>query len=904
MLSHARVFVCLLVAALLIAASSLFTPDAFAQGSLEKVAVSLHNGWFVLSSANTTATGAQISTPGFSTTGWLKTSIPATPLGAQFDNGLIPSPYINKNAASIAGWCYDVTTNYANQPWCKGSPYGPTPWWFLNQFTIPSTLAGQRIYIHFDGINYRANLWVNGTEIASNTQMVGTYTRFEYDITNVAVIGGANSVALEITGPNGSNQELAITYVDWQLMAADRNEGVWREAWITNSGSVSVRDPQVQTSVAADLSSAALTVTAELSNPTSSNVTGTLSGTITPGNITFSQPVTLAANTSHQLFTFSPMTYTQLNIAAPALWWPAKLGPQNLYQCTVQFAVGTTVSDSQSFKFGIRKLDTGLGPLDYAGNQWRWFKINNQPFVIKGAGWAYDMLLKYDFDPIQLQEQLQYALDMGLNTMRFEGKMEDQRFYDLADQYGILLMSGWCCCTSWEKWQHWSTESQKVANSSLDTQMRELRNHPSAFLWLNSSDLLPPSSVEQQEVNIEKSDNWPNVVLAMANYGTSSVTGLNGIREGGPYEWEPPNYFYNNKTQGLARGFLDEASVGPMVPPMESMTAGLNQNPIDFPESSNWDYHLGGTPFTNLSVYNTAMNSRYGSPPNAADYMRKAQVMNYECWRVQHEAYEINKTKTDGTASMGMIDWMFNKGWFSLHWQLFDYFYRPSATYFGTKRAGEPLHIAWDYGGLNGGPGTVYVTNDDYTTHTGLTATVDVLNFDLKNQYHNTFALTAGPASSNVVVTLPTIASLTTTYFIRLQLTDASNNVLSRNFYWYSTTPDATSSSCKWYYCATTTYANMTSLQTLPTITVSHADTIGTNSVSTTLTNSTSTLAFQIRVRVTDSSGNEILPVFWTDNYITLLPGESRAVTATYFNNGRVPTGAKVQVDGFNITPN
>src|SRR5436305_6172641 len=154
-------------------------------------------------------------------------------------------------------------------------------------------------------------------------------------MTNVAVIGGSNAVALQITGPNGGNQELAITYVDWQLMAPDRNEGVWRDAWVTNSGAVNVRDPQVQYTVASNLSSAALTVTAELSNPTASAVSGTLSGTITPGNIAFSQPVTLPAGAASQVFTFTPAAYAQLNISNPALWWPAKLGPQNLYQCSV-----------------------------------------------------------------------------------------------------------------------------------------------------------------------------------------------------------------------------------------------------------------------------------------------------------------------------------------------------------------------------------------------------------------------------------------------------------------------------------------------------------------------------------------------------------------------------------------
>src|SRR2546423_7538836 len=258
---------------------------ATGQGKLERVAVNLHNNWYVQSSATVTDTGATISTPGYAHSGWLQTNIPATPLGAEFDNHLVASPYVNENAAQISGTCYNVTTNYANVAWCSGSPYGPTPWWFLNQFTIPSTLTGQRIYLHFDGINYRANLWVNGTQIASNTQMVGTYVRYEYDITNVAVIGGNNAVALQITGPNGSNQELAITYVDWQLMAPDRNEGVWRDARGTNNGAVKGGGPQGQEPMAADLSLAGLSGTGGASNPTSASVSGTLRGAFNPRGV-------------------------------------------------------------------------------------------------------------------------------------------------------------------------------------------------------------------------------------------------------------------------------------------------------------------------------------------------------------------------------------------------------------------------------------------------------------------------------------------------------------------------------------------------------------------------------------------------------------------------------------------
>jgi len=883
------------IIAAMVVASAIYisAPAVMAQGSLEKVAVSLHDGWFVQSSANTTATGAQISTPGFSTAAWLATSIPATPVGAQVQNGIYPSPYVGMNSQQIPTWP-PAGENFANVTWPSGSPYS-AHWWFQNQFTIPSTLAGQRVYLHFDGINYRANLWVNGTQIAPSTQLAGTYTAFEYDITSVARIGAANAVALDIAGP--TSNDLAIVFVDWYPLPPDRNEGVWRDAWVTNSGSVKVRYPQVQTSVAADLSSAALTVTAEVSNPTTSSVAGTLSGTINPGNITFSQPVTLTAGANGQVFTFTPAAYPQLTISNPALWWPAKLGPQNLYQCSVQFTVGTTVSDTNTFNFGIRKLDTGLGPVTpTTGQQWRWFKINNQSIMMKGAGWAPDMLVKRD--PARINNMMQLILDMGMNMIRFEGKMEDQTFYDLADKNGILLMAGWVCCSQWEQWKSWSAENQTVANTSLDTQMRALRNHPSAFLWMNSSDLVPPASVEQTEVNIEKADNWPNPVVTDANYNTSTVTGLNGMKEGGPYEWEPPIYFYTDTSQGGAFGFIDEGSVGPNVPVMESMTTGLNENPVSWPIGTTWDYHMGGSPFDNLNVVTTALNSRYGTATSAADYIKKSQAQNYESWRAQYEAYETNKTKTDGTASTGFVDWMLTSGWFSLHWQTFDWYLRPSGAYFGVKKSGEPLHISWDYGFQN----HVVVTNDYYQSFAGLTATADVINFDMTNKYHNVVTLTAGPASSNVAITIPALTGLTTTYFVKLKLQDSTGKVISDNFYWYSTTPDMLGGHCKWYFCPTRIYANLSSLTTLPTVTVSHTDTIGTNSVSTTLTNTSSTLAFLVRLRVT-SGGNEVLPVFWSDNYVSLLPGESRTETAA-FNAGALPAGSKVQLDGFNINPN
>ena len=676
-------------------------------------------------------------------------------------------------------------------------------------------------------------------------------------------------------------------------MPADRDMGVWRGAWITSSGAVNVRFPQVQTSLNSNLTSAALTVTAELNNPTSSSVTGTLSGTITPGNLTFSQTVTVPAGATKQLVTFSPSSFSQLNISNPALWWPANVGPQNLYRCDLKFTAGSTVSDTESFNFGIRKIESGLGATAPDGNQYRWFKINNQSIMIKGGGWSYDMLMKHS--TARLEQELLYVKDLNLNSIRLEGMLEDQTFYDLADQNGIMIMAGWVCCTQWENWSNWSTENNNVAMASLDSQMRATRNHPSFFAWLNGSDNLPPSNIETQEHNIEVADHWPNAIVGNASYDTSSVTGNTGVKMNGPYEWEPPVYWYSDTGNGGAFGFSTEISVGPEVPPMESMETMLNTNPIPWPIDSTWNYHRGGSPFNNLNTVTSALDARYGTATDAADYIRKSQAQNYESTRAMFEGYEAYKSKTDGSASTGVIQWMLNKSWPSVHWQLYDWYLRQGSGYFGAKKGSESLHIQWDSAFHN----DVYVINDYYQTYSNLVATADVYNFDLTSKYHNSVTLTAGPDSSNVAFTIPTISGLSTTYFVRLQLKDSAGNVVSNNFYWYSTTPDKPSTSCSWYLCADNQYANMSSLSTLPTVTVNHADSFGTDAATVTLTNAGSSLAFLVRVRVMNGS-EEVLPAFWNDNDVFLLPGESRTLTAT-FQPGSLPAGATVLVDGFNV---
>ncbi|HEY6333434.1 MAG TPA: hypothetical protein VI756_29185 [Blastocatellia bacterium] len=871
----------------------LFLVPARAQGSLEKISLSLHDGWYIHTSEGLVSDGSTISTPEFRPDRWLKTSIPATPIGAQVEHGDLPSPYVGGQSRTIPGWTYKVGRDYSNQDWVHGSPYAKD-WWFLNQFVLPPALGGRHIYLHFDAINYRANLWVNGRLIADNKHMVGAFTAFEYDITGVARPGKMNSVALDITGP--SHKDLSMTFVDWSPMPADRNLGIWRGVWITSSGPVKLRFPQVQSDLATDLASAALTVSAGLSAPGKAPVVATLRGVIIPGNITFSQRVSLSSGGIAQVVKFLPDRFPRLNLRRPALWWPAGLGPQNLYTCRLQVFVDGTLSDEAAFRFGIRRIETGLNSPDSdTEEQYRWFKVNNHPVLIKAGGWSYDMLLKYSRER-RIQELL-YARDLNLNSIRMEGTMEDQEFYDLADRYGLLIIAGWVCCSQWENWASWSPENTSVALASMDTQMKALRNHPAAFLWMNGSDLMPPPEVESKEVEIQRTDNWPNPVVSNADYSESKVTGISGVKMKGPYQWVPPIFWYANDTDGGAFGFATEISPGPEVPPMESLKSTFDPEPIPWPINNLWNLHMGGAVYGTLDIVSTALNRRYGVAATIEDYVRKSQAENYECTRAMFEAYEANKSKTDGTASTGVVQWQLNKGWPSLHWQLYDWHLRPGGAYFGAKKASEPLHIMWDYAFQN----AVYVTNDYRRGFSRLTANIDIFDFGLAPKYHFSAPVDVPAASSKIAIHIPSLEGLSGTYFIKLKLRDAANRILSDNFYWYSTTEDEMPPHCQWF-CLPREYADMSALSTLPIVNVRHSERASEDTVTVTLTNTGSSLAFLTRATVSKNN-RELLPVFWSDNYVSLMPGESKTLTAR-FRPGSLPKGAVVKVDGFNVNPN
>jgi exo-1,4-beta-D-glucosaminidase len=856
---------------------------AYTAQDLDKLRVSslvLNSGWQIQSSCVARTTGEQISAAGFDASAWHKSDLPATVVGALVTDKTYPDPYFGTNLKTLPGMNYSNKSFFAIQDMPAGSPF-LCSWWFRAEFDVPSNLPDKNSWLHFLGINYRANVWVNGQKIGDAKDVAGTYRAFEFNVSKNLHPGKTNAVALEIFAPQ--KDDLGITWVDWNPTPADRDMGIWKEVFLTTSGDVSVRHPFVAAKLEAEHKMAELTVSADLRNTADHPVKGIFRGDI--DEIHLEQPVELAAGESRKV-SFAPEKFPQLKLADPQLWWPYQMGVPNLYTAKLSFAIDGQSSDSASVKFGIREVTSEITDKGY-----RLFKINGRKLLIRGAAWAPDMFLRWSSK--RLDADLAYVHDMGLNTIRLEGRLDHDEFFDKTDKLGILVMPGWTCCDAWERWKLWKGDQRKVASASLTDQIERLRNHPSVFVWLNGSDGPPPAGVEKMYLGIEKDLGWPNPIISSASEEKTTVTGKSGVKMTGPYEYVPPVYWLADKKAGGAYGYNTETSPGPAIPPRESLERFIPKDHL-WPIDEVWNYHSGGERFTTVNVFTDGLNRRYGQATSLDDYERKAQAMTYDGERAMFEAYGRNKY-----TSTGVIQWMLNNGWPSLIWHLYDYYLVPAGGYFGTKKAMEPVHVQYSYD-----DNSVAVVNSTYEALKQAKVSARIYNVDASEKASHDVTLDLAADSSTRVFALPRVEGLSKTYFLRLQLSDAGGKQLSDNFYWLSTKADT----LHWSHRQDTVYTpqaefgDLTGLNSLPQVklTASAGSENGVAQVS--LSNPDSAIAFMVHLRVTRGKGGEdVTPIFWQDNYFSLLPGEHRTVTAKFDPAALQDKEAVLVLDGWNV---
>ncbi|HEX4119758.1 MAG TPA: glycoside hydrolase family 2 TIM barrel-domain containing protein [Verrucomicrobiae bacterium] len=840
--------------------------------------IKLTDGWLLQSSAKLHDSGDVISTADFKPGGWYPATVPSTVVGCLVEDKVYLDPFFGTNLRSMPGMDYPIGANFSNRGMSNTSPFAVS-WWYRKEFRVEPPKNGQ-VWLDFEGINYRANVWLNGKLIANDKQIAGSYRTYEFNVTSAVVPEKPNVLAVEIFAPRPDN--LGITWVDWNPAPPDKDMGLWRDVSVKITGPVALRHPQVISKIdMPSLDKAHLTVSADVDNASDNTANVEIQANIQ--GLRFEQTVELAAHETKRV-EFAPVTIDQ-----PRLWWPSEVGPQNLYDLDLTATVGSTVSDHDSIQFGIREATSELNDKGY-----RVFKINGKPILIRGGGWAPDMFLRPSAER-EIQE-IRYVKDMHLNAIRFEGKTESGRFLELCDREGIMVLAGWCCCDFWEQWKKWKPNDYDIAAESLRDQVWRIRNHPSVIAWLYGSDNPPTEKAERNYLAVFKALNWPNSVLSSASGKPSRAGEPTGVRMTGPYNYVPPVYWYVDKTAGGAYSFNTETSAGPAIPPIESLRQMLPSEDL-WPIDSVWSFHSGGGPFKHLDIYTEALQKRLGDATGIVDYCRKSQVMSYDGERAMFEAYGRNKFD-----STGVIHWMMNNSWPSMIWHLYDYYLRPGGGYFGAKKACEPLHIQYSYDDRS-----IVVVNNYYKQFQNLKATAHIYNLDATEQWARQTSVEIPENKSERLFTLPEPAGLTPVYFLALTLEDASGATISRNFYWLSTQPDTLGEpkeGSDWYYTPTRQFADFRALNSLApgdvTISATSVRKGADETTTVKLKNSSKALAFFLRLKV-NHGDDEILPVLWQDNYVSLLPGEEREIAATYDANALGGADPSVQVEGWNV---
>ena len=834
--------------------------------------------WKLKSGCMVDSTGDRISLAAYHSGGWIDALVPGTVLGSQVAAGLFADPFFGMNLRKVPGTDYPITKIFGYLPMSADSPYR-CPWWYRSEFTLPST-SRRRTRLHFDGINYRANIWFNGKQIATSDAVAGAFRSYDFDVSQLAVSGERNVLAVEVLAQ--TENDLGIDFLDWNAAPADKSMGLWRGVSIVSSGDVAVSNPAVLTRfVSEDLTEAELQVVADVANLAKYPVHVRVSAVMGANHM--EQFVDLAAQESRVIH-FEASKFAGLQVKNPDVWWPYQYGDSHLQHVSVSAAIDGRESDAKGAAFGIREITASRNQDGFLQ-----FQVNHRNILIRGGGWAPDLFYREPRE--RLRQELAYVKDMHLNAIRMEGKLGSEDLFELADEMGILVMAGWQCCDAWQKWDKWTQTDHAIANASTYSQISRLRSHACMLAWLNGSDEVPASDVERDFLAVLKERDWANPVLSTAADRVSAITGRSGVKMTGPYDYVPPEYWYLDKNNlGGAFGFNTETGPGPAVPTVASIKRTLPRKswwPID----EQWTYHAGLGKFAQYSNFTNAMNATYGVARTLEDYSLKAQLMAYDGERAMFEAYGGNKYR-----STGVIQWMLNNAWPSFIWHLYDYYLVPGGGYFGAKKANEPLHIQYQYDDRS-----ISVVNSTLKSYKGLRAAAKSMTPQGKELFSQDVTL---DLEGDGVAHLFAVPAAKSTSFLELRLHDAQGQPLSENLYWVP----AQLAKMDWNkstYVNTPaiSYADMRDLEKLPKVGV-HAHVLRSptldGAMRVLVRNDGGTIAFFLHLQaVSAESDEDVAPVFWEDNYVSLLPGQTRVLRVHGLGRGKV----KFNIEGWNVLP-
>lgn len=836
-----------------------------------------------------------ISLNGYDTRSWYNAIVPGTVLGSWATNGVIKDPYFGINMQKIDPEQFKK------------------PWWFRTTFQLKAADLKKKVSLRFNGINYRADLWINGKKVVGKDSFAGTFRMFTFNINNY-IIKGRNTIALKMW--QHADGEYSIGFVDWNPLPRDRNLGIFREVFLEINEGVKIRSPFVYSKVnKSTLKDADLFIQTELINRLDTPVEGTLRINYEVGMV--EKKVELKAGETLSC-NFSSEDFPQLAVKNVNLWWPNGMGNPGLYKLNVEFIAGDRVLDRVEKKYGIREIGSYL---DEKKN--RVFEINGKFVLIKGGGWTDDLLLQDTRESVEAQ--LKYVQHMNLNSIRCEGFWgKDEKLYDLCDEYGVLVMIGWNCHWEHEEYLLKPThikyggavgeEDINLLADSWKDQMLWLRNHPSIYVWMLGSDKLPAPDLERKYIELfKKYDPSRTYATSAGGAGTeenkivaevplvSEISGPTGMKMMGPYAITPPVYWYTDTTLGGAWGFNTETCPGAAIPPLASLRRMLPEESLWPIDKNYWEYHTGRNVFTTLDRFRNSLSNRYGESSNIEEFAFKSQVSNYELMRPMFEAFVAHKP-----VSTGLIQWKLNSAWPELIWQLYDTYLQPNGSFYAVRKACAPLHAIYRYGYDD-----IYMANEDLSDATGLTVKIRAFDINSKEIFADQWTGDVKTNTSKFIYKLPEIKNLTSVWFLDLRVYNRNNQEIDNGIYWLSLKKDIldyeAAKKLLWpYYTPTSQYADYTALDKLPKVQLTYDYQFSKDDkngiIQLKVKNPSDAIAFFIFFDVLDPvTGKPVLPIYWKDNYVTLLPGEERTYEATYFlrdSNGGKPV---IKVNAWNV---
>ena len=824
----------------------------------------LSSGWQLQDVAKAPQSGAQISKLGFKTNGWFGATVPGTVLTTLVNNHVYPEPLYGEN----------------NRPEVIPESLAHTSYWYRAVVDIPTSYKSRRVWLNFDGINYSATVWVNGGQVGTTR---GAFIRGIFDITSRVKPGKQAAVAVlvspqphpgvphEHTLSAGMGQNGGITAIDgptflstigWDWLPAirDRDTGIWQKVFLSTTGPVVIKDPLVTTDLPLPRTdSTDVTVQANLENTSGKRQKGVLQASIE--NLSFEQEVELAPHSTKQI-TFDPKNSPVLHIDHPRLWWPNGYGPQELYKLHLSFNAKSQVSDAQDVTFGVRKITYSVPGADTLT-----ISVNGVPVFIRGGDWGLDEALKR-IPRERLEAQIRMHQLANMNMIRnWVGQSTGEDFYELCDKYGILV---------WDEFFQ-PNPADGPNPTDIDTYIANVRdkvlrfrNHPSIALWCARNEGYPPPEIDAalRKVLAE--------LEPTRRYQPSSTDGA-GVRSNGPYHWRTPREFYK-----ITDDFFKTETGSVSVPTLESIHGMMPQKDWET-ITDDWAEHDLAKGAQGGDKYPGVIASRYGKIANLADFVRKAQMANYEAYRAMYEGRNAQLFHPN----TAIITWMSSPAQPSFVWQLYHYDLEPNASLFAVMHAAELLHIQF-----NEANGELQVINNTPQQIADAVAHVAIYNLDGSVAYqHDTPVTAPGDAATNLgqIQFPPTVSPV---HFLKLELNDSTGKLLSRNFYWRALPehPD-----------------DLTALEKLPIVTldakIDRTDSNGKRLLTVTLHNPTANLAVMTHLQLRrKASGERVLPAYYSDNYVSLVPDETRTITIEAADAAFNQADALVMVDGWNVS--